>query len=523
MERKLQNLPIGVQSFTKLRERDSLYIDKTAILARLADEVPAAFLSRPRRFGKSLTLSTLEAMFAGRSELFKGLAAEEWVKREAARPSPVLRIDMSALVTNSGTDKFALSLMNRLEMMGAERGISAAKEGPSDFAARLIETVCKQAGKVVVLIDEYDKPLLDNICDELAYEEMRKELYSFYTTLKSCDEYMRFIMLTGITKLSKTAVFSGLNNLNDISMDESRGDIVGCTQAELEKYFSERIDAAAAKLQISREQTLSKIKEYYDGFCFDGATKLYNPFSLLLFFDKVRFDNYWYDSASPSFLTACMKKHRIDSLEEYRHKRVSRDFLSAKEISNADPESLLFQSGYLTIEKSDENFLVLDYPNKEVLDSLSGLYLATIYSVPDYADESSTIRSALRDGDISGVVKAYDTILAPIPYGDFTRHDEALYRSIFAAALRTAGITCICEPQSSMGRPDVVAILPECTAIFEFKLARSRDDAEKLLAEGKKQINEKDYAAPYSGGGLSKVVTAVVVIDAEKHCVTRWE
>ena len=365
----MKTLPIGIQDFVQIRQDNMLYVDKTAQLLELVKNGRRYFLSRPRRFGKSLTVSTLDAMFSGKADLFVGLAAEEWVKAQSEHPAPVLRFDMS-IRENGTTEILYKSLKSMLKHSGKNFGIELINDTVSDMFEELIFKLYKRYGQIVVLIDEYDKPILDNLSEANA---MREVMRSFYTVLKGCDEYLRFVFITGISKFSKMGVFSAMNNLLDISMLEKYGDITGYTQSELENYFSEWIKSTNADL--------SKLKDYYDGFSFDGKIRLYNPFSMLSFFATGELNNYWYESGSPSFIVNWMKDHQILDPEEYRHIKVTNDFISSQEIEQADAPSFLYQSGYLTIEKKEGQLLTLDYPNKEVLNSISSMYLKLVYRV----------------------------------------------------------------------------------------------------------------------------------------------
>ena len=267
MSEKLLTLPIGIQSFERLRRQGCLYVDKTAQLMALASTAGRCFLSRPRRFGKSLTLSTLDAMFSGKTELFKGLAVETWGREQAQHPTPVLHMDTSSV------PQFERSLAETLERVARNHGIELKSQSIGGKFQDLLDGLSKAMGPVAVLIDEYDKPILDNMEDLGAAGAMRAFLRSFYTVLKGCDEYLRFVMLTGISKFTKTGVFSAMNNLNDISMDKQYGDIVGYTQAELENNFSGWIDGASNGMNLERGELLKQMKDYYDGFCFDGQTR----------------------------------------------------------------------------------------------------------------------------------------------------------------------------------------------------------------------------------------------------------
>ena len=323
----MQKLPIGIQTFEDIRKENYLYVDKTKQILNLIENGKCYFLSRPRRFGKSLTLSTLEAMFKGKVELFKGLYAEEWVKEQAKNPSPVIKLDMSVLAKYKDGEGLNRSLINyivRYYIKEYKLDI-VVKDNSDDVFLDVINELYKQFGHVVLLVDEYDKPITDNINNLEKANEMRETLRSFYGVLKGCSQ-VKFIMITGVSKFSKAGVFSCLNNLDDISMSEEYGDIVGYTQQELEDNFSEWIEITAQKKSMSKKELLKKIKEYYDGFSFDGITRVYNPFSVLKFFKEKYFNNYWYTSATPSFLAKYLKKHEVKKPDLYRNKEVAINF-----------------------------------------------------------------------------------------------------------------------------------------------------------------------------------------------------
>lgn len=511
----MQTLPIGIQSFGMLRRDNMLYVDKTGKLVELIENGRRYFFSRPRRFGKSLTLSTLEAMFTGQTDLFKGLKAEQWVQEQAKHPSPVLRFDMSSLRAYSSGSELNTSIVRGLEDFALFNDLEVSEETTAGGKLlRTIHKLYKRQGQVVVLIDEYDKPILDNLTNLSRANEMREVLQSFYTTLKSCDDYLRFVMLTGISKFSKVGVFSAMNNLEDISMDKRYGNIAGYTQQELELFFDEWLNATATEMEISLEEILARLKNYYDGFCFDGKTRLYNPFSILQCLSKGEFRNYWYDSGSPSFMVNWMKEHHIQNPEDYRHIVVNgNDFISVQEIEQADAASLLYQSGYLTIEKKEDQLLTLDYPNKEVMNSLSSMYLKLIYRVEGYALLGNEIWKALRQGDISEIVRLYNIAIANIPYDDYTKNcNEFWYRSLFVMLLRGAGIISYSEPHTSKGRADVVLQFQNLVIVLEFKFAKDSSEIEVKKREGLEQLQERGYAKGYNAEGR-KVISAVLVAD----------
>ena len=513
----MQTLPIGVQDFVQLRGDNLLYVDKTARLLDLIENGRRYFLSRPRRFGKSLTLSTLGAMFEGRKELFKSLSAEQWVTQQAENPSPVLRLDMSSLGSYRDREVLNQNLVQRLEEIAEDNELELKTAADCEGMLRqLIRSAFKRGGSVVVLIDEYDKPILDNLLGLKKADEMRELLRSFYTVLKSCDEYLRFVFITGISKFSKIGVFSAMNNLEDISMDKRFGDIAGYTQNELEHYFAYWLNATANVMNISRDELLMLLKNYYDGFSFDGRTRLYNPFSILQCLNKGELRNYWYTSGSPTFIVKYMKEHQISDPEEYRHIEVSSDFADTHEIEYSTPESFLYQSGYLTIEKSEGDTLTLDYPNEEVRKSLIRMYLDEIYHVKRYITLGTQLWNALSNGDIAKAVELYNVAIAGVPYDDFPNRNEYWYRSLFIMLLKGAGIVSYAEVHTFRGRCDLLLQFKDLIVVLEFKFADKSSHVEKMIAEGIQQMNERDYAKSYASD-WHKVIISVLVADDEKR------
>ena len=514
-------LPIGIQNFKKLREANCLYVDKTGILQNVIENGFQYFLSRPRRFGKSLTLSTLEAMFKGEVELFKGLKAEEWVKKQASNPTAVLRFDISRTVTNDANN-LDNSIKEMISRLSRKHKVNLYSESTEGMLADLLEGIFEKNGLFVLLIDEYDKPILDNITNLQKADEMREVLRSFYTTIKSYDEHFRFVFITGISKFSKTGVFSAMNNLVDISMLKRYGDIAGYTQNELEENFNEWIMSSSKIMAISKDELLEKVKAYYDGFSFDGNIRLYNPFSILNFFFDEKFGNYWYISGSPSFIAKYMKKHKIQNPDEYRHIEVPSDFADSHEIETSKPESFLYQSGYLTIEKFENDVITLDYPNEEVRKSLTRMYLDEFYHINGFITLGTQIWQFLTTGDIEQVITVYNIAIADIPYEDFSKRDEFWYRSLFVMLLRGAGFIPLAEVHTYKGRADVVVQFERQIVVLEFKFAETSSDIDKKKMEGLEQIKEKGYAESYDSEGR-KVISAAVVADDENRKVMAFE
>ncbi|MBR6900745.1 MAG: AAA family ATPase, partial [Synergistaceae bacterium] len=437
------------------------------------------------------------------------------VSKQAQNPSPVLRFDMSRLRQYSTGDELNEAIIKGLEdyVFLNDFEVKAEKKC-SGTLLQVIYHLYKTHGQVVALIDEYDKPILDNINDLQRANEMREVLRSFYTTLKSCDEYLRFVLLTGISKFSKAGVFSALNNLADISMLKRYGDIVGYTQEELDKNFAEYLETSSQLMNLTQDELREKIKCYYDGFCFDGKIRLYNPFSMLNFFIDDKFGNYWYKSGSPTFIIKYMKDHAIQDPDEYRHIEVPDDFADSHEIERATPESFLYQSGYLTIEKWEGDVITLDYPNEEVRKSIVRMYLDEIYHVKRYITLGTQLWQALENGNIEATVELFNTALAAVPYDDFPKRDEFWYRSLFLMLLRGAGIISYAEVHTFRGRADLVIQFNDLVVVLEFKFAAKA--VEKVKAEGLNQLKHREYSKSYNTEG-HKVVEAVLVADDQER------
>jgi phosphoserine phosphatase len=374
MER-LPKLPIGIQTFETIRNEGYLYVDKTKYLVDLIDNGRIYFLSRPRRFGKSLTISTFDALFSGKKELFNGLYAEEFMNRPNYKVYPVVHLDMSDVTVEMGIDVLRSSILRLIKGNGERLGVAVEESVPGDTFSSLLERTAIHYGtQVVLLIDEYDGPVLRNVFDASKTEASREVLRDFYIRVKSADKFLRFVFMTGVSKFSRLGVFSALNSLEDISMDEPFAAMLGYTENEFLENFDGYLNVTAAAFNESKEELVAQIRDYYDGFSFDGDHRLYNPFSTLSFFKKKKFHNFWFESGTPSFLVQYIKRHDLEA-EMFRGLEVGEDFTSMTEIEQASPESFLFQSGYLTVQARDGDNLTLDYPNKEVLSSITKLCL----------------------------------------------------------------------------------------------------------------------------------------------------
>ena len=358
--------PIGIQNFGKIRQGGYVYVDKTDLIYQIAQTGGYYFLSRPRRFGKSLLISTMESYFQGEKELFEGLAIEKLEKDWTAYP--VLHLDLSG-VTYTDENVLNEKMENTLSQWEQTYGIANTFTVDGIRFENIIKTAYSQTGKpVVILIDEYDKPLLDTAGNEPLREAIRSRLQGFYSVMKSQDGKIRFGFLTGITKLGKLSIFSGLNNLNDISMDYRYADICGISEKDLHAYFDESVQEMAEANKMSKEECYARLKEYYDGYHFcEDSEDIYNPFSLLSALNGKRFRDYWYETGTPTFVVKALQRGQFN-LEDLTLEGVPASALGGVNADDSDPVPVLYQSGYLTIQSYDERWesYTLKYPNKEV-------------------------------------------------------------------------------------------------------------------------------------------------------------
>jgi hypothetical protein len=532
METKPRKLPIGIQTFSEIREENYIYVDKTQFMVNIIDSGTIYFFARPRRFGKSLTVSTLDAMFSGKKELFKGLYAEEFMNRADYCSSPVIRLDMSRVTTNEGI-QVVKSSISSLTLAQAERHDVEIDGNAScgEIFDKLIRKLYRQHGdKVVILIDEYDKPYTDFYTNPAKAEEIREVLRNFYVRIKANDEYIRFVFITGIGKFAKFGVFSSLNNIEDISMDKKYGEMCGLTEEEIRKYFPEHIDETAKELKISPAELLERMRAYYDGFCFDGIHRLYNPFSTLYFFKAMEFNNYWMESGTPAVIAKYLKERNL-TVEQFRRFPASKDFLRMPgDMDATPPEGFLYQAGYLTIREGTVDDFALDYPNTEVLNAMSALLAQNVLSAEiSFGNLRQLMLIAMEEKNRAGLVEVINALLASIPYDDFAgagrlsikfnhleiQVQEWLYRSTILAFFRGCGVVVIGDIHTNLGRADLVISHRGKTYVIELKVAYQSKDVPAKLAEALEQMTQKNYLVPYPGAtGLA------LVIDDTKRQIT---
>ena len=504
MVKQGRKLPIGIQTFEKLRKEGYLYADKTAMVHRLASEGKAYFLSRPRRFGKSLLLSTFESFFLGKKELFQGLAIEtletEW------KQYPVFHLDLNAEKYTT-PEALVLFLNARLCQWETLYGRGIGEDSLSTRFAGVIQRACEKTGRqVVVLIDEYDKPLLQALLDEPLLEEYRRTLKAFYGVLKSADRYLRFVFLTGVTKFAQVSVFSDLNQLNDISLKPPYATVCGITRQELVDTFTPEIARLGEVNELSFDETVARLTSMYDGYHFGVNTPgMFNPFSLLNVFDGERFDNYWFQTGTPTYLANLLKQSDYDLRLLMDGVEVSAAAFSEYRAEVKNPLPMIYQSGYLTIKDYDKevDLYTLGFPNNEVR------YGFLNFLVPYYTEVASDetgfhiakFMRELRAGDVDAFMERLKVFFAGIPY-ELNDNTERHYQVIFHIVFTLMGQFIQSEVRSSRGRADAVVQARDAVYVFEFKL---NGTAEAAL----KQIEEKGYLIPYSLDGRRLVKIGV--------------
>ena len=514
----LQRLyPIGIQTFSKIREGNYLYIDKTEYVYRMTHSASSyMFLSRPRRFGKSLLTSTLHSYFSGRKELFHGLAMEKLEKEWTEYP--VLHFDMS---TAKHADSEQLLQELNLKLYGYEQIYGRLEEevNPNQRLMGLIKRAYEQTGKkVVVLIDEYDAPLLDVVHERENLDVLRNIMRNFYSPLKACDPYLRYVFLTGITKFSQLSIFSELNNIKNISMDEPYAVICGISEDEIRLQMKDDLEGLAKKLGITPEEALMKLKENYDGYHFTSPSPdIYNPFSLLNAFADGKFGSYWFGSGTPTYLINMLKKFGVEP-SEIGNNRVSVEDFDAPTERMTSIIPLLYQSGYITIKNYDEelDLYTLNIPNKEVRIGLMKSLLP--HYVGSKAPETTTMVAYLsrdiRNGDMDTALRRLQTFLSTIPQCDNTKY-EGHYQQVFYIIFSLLGYYVDVEVRTPRGRVDIVLRTKTTLYVMELKL-------DKSAGEAMEQIDLKNYPERFALCGLP-VVKVAVSFDSERCTIGGWE
>lgn len=510
----MKKLPIGIQDLPKLRQRDCVYVDKTELVYRLATEGTAYFLSRPRRFGKSLLVSTLKTLFEGKRDLFEGLWIENrWDWEEVY---PVLHFSFDGIDYEQAG--LADALMKALSEQAARFGLSLNEDNYKAQFSALINAVYEKHGPVVLLVDEYDKPITDYLTDaDLAQAEANRDiLREFYSVIKPLDALLHLVFITGVSKFSKVSLFSHLNNLEDLTLDKRYAALMGYTQEELEHYFADHLAAAQKAMALSREDLLGQLREWYNGYSWDGQTKVYNPFGLLNFLVKQQFVNFWFSTGSPKFLIEQMRKQELFEVESIE---VSSLIFERFDLDYIALIPLLFQAGYLTVKSVDimTGDYVLDYPNKEVRESMYEFLVNDLSPNKGHRHTGRTVRDmqqAFAKGELDQVRAILDSILADLPYDSFDKESEGLYHGLIHIVFNYLGIYMKSQAHSARGRADAVVQTADTVYVFEFKVGQTSEAAVH-------QIQEKGYADPYRSSG-KRILGIGVRFDPVQRAISGW-
>ena len=512
----LKPLPVGIQTFSEVINRNCLYVDKTAYIPQMLNLSKYIFLSRPRRFGKSLLVSTLQSYFEGRKDLFKGLYIEQVEKEWTEYPVVRLSLASSKHMEKEQLENYLLNILGENEK---RFGISANQREPNIRLSNLISSVYEKTGKqVVILIDEYDAPLLDVIHEKERLPILRQVMRNFYSPLKASDPYLKFVFITGITKFSQLSIFSELNNLVNISMDTEFASICGITEEEVRTQMADYVDRLAEKKGWSHKDTLLKLKERYDGYHFAWPSPdIYNPFSLLLAFAKNNPNNYWFESGTPTFLIEMLRKFNVLPSMLKPTKAMSDAFNRPTEnVTSVIP--LLYQSGYFTIKDYNElsDLYVLDIPNTEIRIGLMESLLPNYVQIDSYKGTTAVAEMylALHENDLDQMLRLLQAYLLTIPQCDNTNyegHYQQLLYVIFSLLCRYVDV----EVRTATGRVDMVLRTAQRLYLFELKLNRSAEAAMQ-------QINLKDYPARFALCGLP-IVKVGINFEAESHTISDWK
>ena len=508
---KPAKLPIGIQDFAELRNGGYVYVDKTQPIQRLLTASKYYFLSRPRRFGKSLTLSTIKCIYQGKRELFEGLWIEnqwDWTQTNPVIFFSINKLDYQGVGLEAALQQAVLSAATEYQITLKGNTLK------SQFS-ELLEAVATQHGKVVLLIDEYDKPLIDYLDNMSLAKTHQQIMKTFYSVLKDSDPYLQFMIITGVSKFTKVSIFSDLNHLFDLTLAREAVALTGYTQTELEHYFQDYIHEVADYLDLTPPALLEKLRIWYNGYSWDGRTRVYNPFSILNFFRAGDFRNFWFETGTPTFLLKLLREqhlYKLDNLE------VNERSFSSYDIEYLQALPILFQTGYLTIKaRHGYGLYTLDYPNNEVRESLldyiiSDLrHLHTPLTTPMVLD----LQQAFVGNNLEQVISLVKSIFKTIPSHIFIKEAESYYHSLIYLVFFYLGQYTESEVNTNNGRLDCVVKTPTHIYVIEFKLNRSADEALQ-------QIKDKGYAEKYRADPRPKVLVGIN-FSSELKTVEGWQ
>ncbi len=516
METKvLKRLPVGIQTYSEIVNLNCVYVDKTEYIYKMINLSKYIFLSRPRRFGKSLLVSTLQSYFEGKKELFKGLfidsVEKDWTEY------PVLKFSMAS-AKHVDTDRLNRYLGSMLEREEVKWNITSPKQDANDRLLDLILTAYQQTGKpVVILIDEYDAPLLDVAHEKVKLDELRQIMRNFYSPLKDCDPYLRFVFITGITKFSQLSIFSELNNLKNISMDPAFAAVCGISEEEIQTQMSDYLDDFAMHQEITREEAMTALKKQYDGYHFSWPSPdMYNPFSLLNAFQDRMLKSYWFESGTPTFLIEMMRKFNVvPSMLKPSNVMTSGFDAPTENMSSIMP--LLYQSGYMTIKDYNRaaNIYTLDIPNNEIRIGLMESLLPNYIAIDTYKGVSTVAEMylALLNDDLNEMLRLLQEYLLTIPQCDNTNY-EGHYQQMLYVIFSLLGRYVDVEVRTPKGRVDMVMNSGKALYLFELKLNKSAEAAMN-------QINLKNYPSRFALTGLP-IIKVGINFNSETHTIEDW-
>ena len=513
----MKKLPIGIQSIERIRTEDYIYVDKTQFALELIEgDAPHYFLSRPRRFGKSLFLSTLEEIFKGNKALFEGCHIAE--SNYDWQPYPVLLFNFGG-IANKTPEKLEINLHELITKISKEQGIKV--DGTSlEFRLEVLVEALAKKGRVVVLIDEYDKPIIDHLHSLEVADGNRQLLQSFFGALKSLDKHIKFTFITGISRFSKVSLFSQANHLNDISMDAQYAAIMGYTQEEIGQYFEEHVQAITQERNqqgqpSTEEEIFEEIKDWYNGYRFsEEAIYVYNPFSTLNYLSKKKPSSYWYATGTPAFLLEQVKKYPSDLVPLSGIKAEKDELTSSGSIEEVDLKALMFQTGYLTIEEYSETtqYYQLGFPNQEVREAFTKSLIKHFAKLD--TGLSAKMEAMLEQQELAKFFEELKRLLASFPYQLFIKAQERTYQGFVLSLLRGMRINVAAETPSSLGRVDLLVQVPTTTCVIEVKLDSSPE-------EGLKQIKKQQYDRAYLGQGKA-IARVGLSFSSKKRNIATW-
>lgn len=523
----MKKLPISNYTFEIIIQENYLYVDKTKELYDIINFSKYVFLSRPRRFGKSMLISTLKSFYEGKKELFKGLWIENKVEWETY---PVIHIDFSRIISSGNKEKFQRSFTRILTYIADEYGVTVNADPDYEYFDDLIQQLYLKTKKpVVILIDEYDKPITDHLTNSEKAEERREWLREYYAILKGNEARIQQLVITGISKFAKTSIFSVLNNVKDITVQPTFNSVVGFTQEDIVHYFGNYLEVLQKKADLNPQELLDKIARWYNGYSWNGLQKVYNPYSIVNLFADNIFRNFWFQSGTPSMLiNYIIKKTEDENIEKdpvfYENIRASDYLLDSTDIQHIVLNSLLFQTGYLTIKKTiieksiEDTFVeyVLGYPNLEVRQSMTAYILEAYAQIPriNVHPDAQQMKRHLFAGELESFIVLLRRFLALIPYQLREKADEAYYHSLFQLILTLIGVKMDAEKSTDKGRIDGVLEFPQLIYIIEFKYAR-RGTMNYLHKAAFKQMKNKKYAEAFQGSNKNIQFLAVGFLEKE--------